>query len=92
MTIVLFIIYLVGAICTARRLSVPTMSREQRPFVSAIVWPFTVTVFGLFVLLALLAHWYDRLAVAREGQTADFRENPAADDAQEAIKPDGRKW
>jgi hypothetical protein len=68
------------------------MSREQRPFVSVVVWPFTVTVFGLFVLLALLAHWYDRLAVPLEGQTADFRENPTAVDAQEAIKPDGRKW
>jgi hypothetical protein len=68
------------------------MSREQRPFVSAVVWPFTVTVFGLLVLLALLAHWYDRLAVALEGQTTDFRENPAAVDAQEATKPDGRRY
>jgi hypothetical protein len=91
-TTVLFIIYLVGAIWTARRLNVPTMSREQRPFLSAVVWPFTVTVFGLFVLLALLAHWYDRLAVAIEGQTPDFRETPAAINAQEAIKPDRRKW
>jgi hypothetical protein len=90
-TAVLFIIYLVGAIWTARRLSVPTMSHEQRPFVSAVVWPFTVTVLGLFVLLALLAHWYDRLAVVLEGQTADFRENPAAVDAQEPTKSDGRK-
>jgi hypothetical protein len=68
------------------------MSREQRPFVNAIVWPFTVTVFGLFVLLALLAHWYDRLAVTLEGQTADFQANPAAVDAQEASEPDDRKY
>jgi hypothetical protein len=68
------------------------MSREQRPFVNAIVWPFTVTVFGLLVLLALLAHWFDRLAVALEGQTPDFQENPAAVNAQEATKPDRRKW
>jgi hypothetical protein len=75
-TAVLLIIYLVGAICTAQRLSLPTMSREQRPLVGAVVWPFTMTVFGLLVLLALLAHWYDRLTAALEGQTADFQEKP----------------
>ena len=52
------------------------MSREQRPLVGVVVWPFTMTVFGSLVLLALLAHWYDRLAAALEGQTADFQEKP----------------
>jgi len=73
-TAVLFIVYLAGAIWTARRLSVSTMSHEQRPFISAVVWPFTVTVLGLFVLLALLAHWYDRLGVVLEGQAEDSKE------------------
>ena len=58
---VLLVIYLIGAICTAWCLSVPTVSREHRSFlrICFVIWPFIVTVFGVFVLLALLAHWYD---------------------------------
>jgi hypothetical protein len=65
---VLLVIYLIGAICTAWCLSVPTVSREHRSFlrVCLVIWPFIVTVFGVFALLALLAEWYnDRLALAR---------------------------
>lgn len=81
----LLIIYLVGAICTSWGLSVPSMSREQRPFlsISSVVWPFTVTVFGLFVLFALLAHWYDAMALNLAGRRTDFHKNPAA-----AVAPD----
>jgi len=62
---ILLVIYLVGVICTVWCPGVPPMSRDHRPFLSAssVIWPFTVTVFGAIVLLALLAHWYDRLAL-----------------------------
>jgi hypothetical protein len=43
-----------------------------------VIWPFTVTVFGVLVLLALLAHWYDRLAVALTPRRAGFQQTPAA--------------
>jgi hypothetical protein len=77
---VLLVIYLIGAICTAWCLSVPTVSLEHRSFlrVCFVIWPFIVTVFGVFVLLALLAHWYDRLALAPTGHRADFQQSPAA--------------
>lgn len=39
-----------------------------------------MTVFGLLVLLALLAHWYGKLAVALMGQRADSQESRAAVD------------
>lgn len=76
---VLLVIYLIGAICTAWCLSVPTVNREHRSFlrVCFVIWPFIVTVFGVFVLLALLAHWYDRLALAPTGHRADFQQSPA---------------
>ena len=69
MKAVLLVIYLIGAICTAWCLTVPSVSGEQRSFlrVSFIIWPFTVAVFGVLVLLALLAHWYDRLALTLTG-------------------------
>jgi len=44
------------------------------------MWPFTVTVFGLLVLLALLAHWCDRLLVAPTSQRADSQGSHAAVD------------
>lgn len=80
MKAVLLIIYLIGAICTAWCLSVPTVSAERHSFlrVSFVIWPFTVTVFGVLVLLASLAHWYDRLALALTGHRADFQQSPAA--------------
>ena len=59
----LLIVYLVGVICTAWCLRISTKARE-RPFfsISSVIWPLTVTVFGLLILLALLAQWSDRLA------------------------------
>ena len=80
MKAVLLVIYLIGAICTAWCLSVPTVNREHRSFlrVCFVIWPFIVTVFGVFVLLALLAHWYDGLALAPTGHGADFQQSPAA--------------
>ena len=65
MKAVLLVIYLIGAICTAWCLSVPTVSREHRSFlrVCFVIWPFIVTAFGVFVLLALLAHWLSPLRV-----------------------------
>ena len=85
---VLLVIYLIGAICTAWCLSVPTVSREHRSFlrICFVIWPFIVTVFGVFVLLALLAHWYDRLDLAPTGHRADFQQSPAA-----AATPDPGK-
>jgi hypothetical protein len=83
---VLLVIYLIGAICTAWCLSVPTVSGERRSFlrVSFVIWPFTVTVFGVLVLLALLVHWYHRLALALTGHEADFQQSPAAAAAPDA--------
>ena len=88
MKAVLLVIYLIGAICTAWCLSVPTVNREHRSFlrVCFVIWPFIVTVFGVFVLLALLAHWYDGLALAPTGHGADFQQSPAA-----AATPDAGK-
>jgi hypothetical protein len=72
---VLLVFYLIGAICTAWGLTVPSVSGEQRSFlrVSFVIWPFTVAVFGVLVLLALLAHWYDRLALTLTGYRAVFQ-------------------
>ncbi len=55
-------------------------NREHRSFlrVCFVIWPFIVTVSGMFVLLALLAQWYDRLALAPTGHRADFQQSPAA--------------
>ena len=38
---VLLVVYLIGAVCTAWCLNVPTVSRELRPFlsISSIIWP-----------------------------------------------------
>jgi hypothetical protein len=71
----LLILYLTGAICTAWCLSISTMSRQPRSFfnISSVIWPLTVAVFGLLISLALLAHWYDRLAVALVDQRADLQ-------------------
>jgi hypothetical protein len=73
-TPLLLIVYLVGAVCTAWRLSISTVSRKQRPFfnISSVIWPLTVAVFGLLILLALLADWFDRLAVVLAEQRADL--------------------
>jgi hypothetical protein len=75
-TPLLLIVYLVGAVCTAWRLSISTVSREQRPFfnISSVIWPLTVAVFGLLILLALLADWFDRLAVVLAEQRADLQD------------------
>ena len=80
MKAVLLVVYLIGAICTAWCLSVPTVSGEQRSFLRVyfVIWPFTVTVFGVLVLLALLAHWYDRLAVALTRHREGFQQPPVA--------------
>ena len=85
MKAVLLVIYLIGAICTAWCLSVPTVSGEQRSFLRVyfaiwpiVIWPFTVTVLGVLVLLALLAHWYDRLALAFTRHRAGFQQTHAA--------------
>jgi hypothetical protein len=75
----LLIVYLAGAIGTAWRLNAPTANRERRPFFSirCFVWPLTATVFGVLVLIALLAHWYDRLAPAfTDG--ADIQDDPSS--------------
>ena len=82
MTTRLLIVYLIGMISTAWCLSASTMSRERHPFfrISCAIWPLTMTVFGLLVLLALLAHWYGKLAVALMGQRADSQESRAAVD------------
>lgn len=62
----LLIVYLAGAIGTTWLLNASTANRERLPFFSirCLVWPLTATVFGLLVLIALLAHWYDQLATA----------------------------
>ena len=80
MKAVLLVIYLIGAICTAWCLTVPSVSGEQRSFlrVSFVIWPFTVTVFGVLVLLGL--------ALALTDHGADFQQSPAA-----AATPDAGK-
>jgi hypothetical protein len=45
------------------------------------MWPLTVTVFGLLVVLALLAHWCDRPSVAPTSQRTDSQESHAAVEA-----------
>ena len=77
---VLLVVYLTGAVCTAWCLSVPNVSRERRPFlsISSIIWPFTLTVFGVLVLLALLAHLYDRMALTPSGGRGDFQASSTA--------------
>ena len=76
----LLIVYLAGAIGTAWRLNASTANRERRPFFSVrcLVWPLTATVFGLLVLIALLAHSYDRLATASTDRRADIQDDPAS--------------
>jgi hypothetical protein len=53
--LVIYLIHRIGAICTAWCLSVPTVGGELHSFlrVSFVVWPFTVTVFGVLVVFAL---------------------------------------
>jgi hypothetical protein len=72
---VLLVIYLTGAICTDWCLTVPSVSGEQRSLlrVSFVIWPFTVAVLGVLVVLALLAHWYDRVALTLTSRRSDFR-------------------
>ena len=76
----LLIIYLAGAIGTAWRLNASTANRERRPLfcVRCLVWPLTATVFGVLVLIALLAHWYDKLANAFTDRRADIQDDPAS--------------
>ena len=75
----LLIVYLAGAIGTAWRLNASTATRERRPsFVRCLVWPLTATVFAVLVLIALLAHWYDRLATAFTDRKADVQDDPAS--------------
>lgn len=75
----LLIVYLAGVIGTAWRLNAPTANRERRPFFSirCLFWPLTATVFGVLVLVALLAHWHDRLATAFTDRRADIQDDPA---------------
>jgi hypothetical protein len=70
---VFLVIYLLGAIGTAWCLSPRIAGGDRRAFlsVSSVLWPFTVTVFGVIVLLALLAHWYDRLAASLQTHVRD---------------------
>ena len=73
MKAVFLVIYLLGAIGTAWCLSPRIAGGDRRAFlsVSSVLWPFTVTVFGVIVLLALLAHWYDRLAASLQTHVRD---------------------
>ena len=73
----LLIVYLAGAIGTAWRLNTSAANRERCPFFSirCLVWPLTATVFGVLVLIALLAHWYDRLATAFTDRRADIQDD-----------------
>jgi hypothetical protein len=75
----LLIVYLAGAIGTAWRLNSSTANRERRPFLSirCLVWPLTATVFGVLVLIALLAHWYDRPATAFKDRRGDIQDDPS---------------
>jgi hypothetical protein len=70
----LLIVYLAGAIGTAWCLNAPTANRERRPFFSipSLIWPLTASVLGVLLLIALLAHWYDRLATAFTDRRADI--------------------
>ncbi|HVB83060.1 MAG TPA: hypothetical protein VNE82_24315 [Candidatus Binataceae bacterium] len=81
------IVYLIGVIGAAWFLSIPTMSREQRPLfrISSIIWPLTMTVFGLLVLLALLTHWYGKLAAILAGHRVDSLESPGAADVHSRV-------
>jgi hypothetical protein len=76
----LLIVYLAGAICTAWCLNAPTVNHERRPFFSipSLIWPLTATVFGVLVLIALLAHWYDRLATAFTDRRGDIQDDPSS--------------
>ena len=75
----LLIVYLAGAIGTAWRLNTLAANREGSPFFSirCLVWPLTAAVFGLLVLIALLANWYDRLATAFTDRRADIQDDPS---------------
>jgi hypothetical protein len=76
----LLAVYLAAAIGTAWCLNTSTANRERRPFfgILCLIWPLTVTVFGLIVLIALLAHWYDRLATAPTDRRADIQDHPSS--------------
>ena len=67
------IVYLAGAVCTAWCLNASSANRDGRSFlsISSLFWPFTATVFGLLVLVALMAHWYDKLARVITGGKVD---------------------
>ena len=75
----LLIVYLAGVIGTAWRLNASTANRERCSFFSipCLIWPLTATVFGVLVLIALLAHWYDRLATAFTDRRADIQDDPS---------------
>ena len=80
MSSALLIVYVAGAIGTAWFLNASTANRERRPFFSipCLIWPLTATVFGVLVLIALLAHWYDRLATAFTDRRADIQDDPSS--------------
>ena len=80
MSLVLLIVYLAGAIGTAWRLNASTANSERRPFFSipCLIWPLTATVFGVLVLLALLAHWYDILHTGFTDRRADIQDDPSS--------------
>jgi hypothetical protein len=69
---VFLVLYLIGAICTAWCLGAPIVSGKWSWFlrVSFVIWTFTMTVFGVLVLLGL--------ALALTGREADFQQSPAA--------------
>ena len=79
MSSALLIVYLAGAIATAWCLNAPTANRDRRAFFTmpCLIWPITVTVFGILVLIALLAHWYDRSAAAFTDRRADVQDDPS---------------
>ena len=65
MSSALLIVYLVGAIGTAWCLDAPTVYRDRRPFtIPCLIWPITLMVFGVLVLIALEAYWYSGPAAA----------------------------
>jgi hypothetical protein len=76
----LLIVYMAGGIVAAWFLNTSTAGRERCPFFSIplLIWPLTATVFGLLVLLCLLAHWYDKLANAFKRRRTDIQDNRAS--------------
>ena len=80
MSSALLMVYLAGAIGTAWCLNASTANHDRRPFftIPCLIWPITFTVFGVLVLIALVAYWYDRLATAFTDRRADIQDDPAS--------------